>query len=134
MFWTLKRRVASSIQRRAENVFVRADFENIGGYDQIGRILNGLVKEGELIRVGYGLYARARKNRLTGRVMLAARGGFKEVAEEALNRLKVKWKPSEADLQYTRGVSTQIPSKAAVRVLSRFNRRIGTDRYEMTVL
>lgn len=48
------------------NVFTRKDFIALGGYDQVGRALLSLTREGKLIRIGYGLYAKARKNRITG--------------------------------------------------------------------
>ena len=38
--------------------------------------------------------------------MLAADGGFDQVAREALNLLNVKWKPSKEELDYNSGLST----------------------------
>lgn len=64
-----------SIERRVEykiircwkrNVFTRKDFEGLSDYDQIGRALLNLSRQGKLIRLGYGLYAKARPNRITG--------------------------------------------------------------------
>lgn len=40
-----------------QNVFMRGDFEDLGRYDQIGRMLHLLIKEKMLIRIGHGLYA-----------------------------------------------------------------------------
>lgn len=47
---------------KKKNVFLRKDFESLGGYKQVGRALNQLTEEGILIKIGYGLYAKARKN------------------------------------------------------------------------
>ena len=47
------------IDRKRGDVFLRTDFEDLGGYDQVGRTLRKLVREGHLVRVGQGLYARA---------------------------------------------------------------------------
>ena len=130
---SLQSRIESRIQRSSRNVFLRADFERLGGYDQVGRALRMLVADGRLLKVGYGLYAKARPNRLTGESMLAAQGGFNAVAEEALKRLNVKWKTSSAIKAYRSG-STQIPANTEVVVLERFNRKIGTDRYRLQVV
>ena len=40
------------------------------------RALRGLVRDGALVRLGYGVYGRAEPSRLSGEPMLAARGGF----------------------------------------------------------
>ena len=84
------------------------------------------------MKIGYGLYAKARPNRITGKSMLAAKGGFTQVAEEALSRLGVKWEPPQSVLDYQSG-STQIPANAEVVILERFNRRIGTEKFELQV-
>lgn len=126
----LKSKVATKISRSKREVFLRTDFEKLAGYDQIGRALRQLTSDGVLVKVGYGLYARARPNRITGKPMLAAKGGFTQVAEEALSRLGVKWEPSKSVLDYQSG-STQIPANAEVIIFERFNRRLGTEKFEL---
>ncbi len=127
---SLKSKVATKISRSKREVFLRTDFEKLAGYDQIGRALRQLTSDGVLVKIGYGLYARARPNRITGKPMLAAKGGFTQVAEEALSRLGVKWEPSKSVLDYQSG-STQIPANAEVIIFERFNRRIGTEKFEL---
>lgn len=127
---SLKSKVATKISRSKREVFLRTDFEKLAGYDQIGRALRQLTSDGVLVKVGYGLYAKARPNRITGKPMLAAKGGFTQVAEEALSRLGVKWQPSRSVLDYQSG-STQIPANAEVIIFERFNRRIGTEKFEL---
>lgn len=128
----LQSRIETKIQRSRRNVFLRADFERLGGYDQIGRALRALVADEQLLKIGYGLYAKARPNRLTGKPMLAMEGGFNAIAEEALKRLKVEWAPSAAIKAYQTG-STQIPANAEVVIRQRFNRKIRTDRYQLQI-
>ena len=128
---TLKDKVNTKIDRSVRQVFLRSDFIKLGGYDQIGRALRDLAAEGKLIKVGYGLYAKARPNRLTGKPMLAAEGGFVAVAKEALKRLGVKWTDTNFDA-YQKG-STQIPANAQVVVFGRFNRKIGTDKFKLQI-
>ncbi len=127
---SLKLKIVTKISRSRREVFLRSDFASLAGYDQIGRALRQLSSEGVLVKVGYGLYAKARPNRITGKPMLAAKGGFTQVAEEALSRLGVKWKPSKLAQDYQYG-STQIPANAEVIILGRFNRRIGTEKFEL---
>jgi len=129
---SLQLRIETKIQRSRRNVFLRADFELLSGYDQVGRALRTLVAKGQLLKIGYGLYAKARPNRLTGKPMLAMEGGFTAIAEEALKRLKIKWQPSAALKAYQAGVA-QIPVNAEVLVRQRFNRKIGFGRYQLQI-
>lgn len=62
--------------------------------------------------------------------MLSARGGFTQVAEEALNRLQITWEASASIKAYQAG-STQIPANAEVVIFDRFNRKIGTERFAL---
>ena len=128
---TLKTKISEKIRKaKSKNVFIRDDFKSLGGYDQIGRALKELTKEGRLIKIGYGLYAKAIKNRITNKPMIASDNGFIGVAEEALNRLKVKWKRTPIENEDN---STQVRASAAVIIESRFNRKIGTDRFKLKI-
>ena len=57
---SLQDRLEKRIARKRGDVFLRADFDDLGGYDQVGRALRGLVRKGRLMKIGQGLYARAR--------------------------------------------------------------------------
>ena len=127
---SLKSKVATKISRSKREAFLRADFEKLAGYDQVGRALRQLTKDGVLVKIGYGLYAKSRPNRITGKPMLAAEGGFCQVAEEALSRLGISWQPSRSVREYQAG-SSQIPANAEVIINERFNRRIATDKFEL---
>jgi hypothetical protein len=59
------------------------EFRDLGGEDQVLRALRDLVREGQLVRLGYGVYGRAEISRLSGEPMLAAQGGFLEAARQA---------------------------------------------------
>ena len=129
---TLKSKVAEKVNRSRKDVFLRADFEKLGNYDQVGRALRQLTEDGALIKISYGIYAKARKNRLTGKAMLAAPGGFTQVATEALKRLGIPWTTSDASSNYESG-STQIPANAQVKVKKRISRTIATDKFTLQV-
>ena len=85
------------------------------------------------MKIGYGLYAKARPNRLTGQPMLTVDGGFSEIAQEALKRLRIKWKAADTT-STDQTDTTQIPVNAEVIVFDRFNRKIGNDRFRLRII
>jgi hypothetical protein len=106
-------------------VFLTREFRDLGGEDQVLRALRGLVRDGALVRLGYGVCGRAETSQLSGRPMLAARGGFIGAARQALDKLGVAWEPTEFQQAYNEGRSTQVPVNAAVRVVkSRITRKL----------
>jgi len=129
---TLKKRISTKIKRSRKEVFKRSDFENLAAYDQVGRALRELAKEGDLIKIAYGLYAKARVNRITKKLMVAAPGGFAQVAREALKRLKVQWEPDVATNAYLTG-SLQVPADFQAVIKSRFSRKIGYGNQKLKV-
>ena len=128
---TLRERIGERIARRRDDVFLTREFRDLGGEDQVLRALRGLVRDGALVRLGYGVYGRAETSQLSGRPMLAARGGFIDAARQALAKLGVEWEPTEFQRAYNEGRSTQVPVNPAVRVKGRFVRRL---RYQDTEL
>jgi len=130
---SLKQQILDQILRcRKRNVFTRKDFKILGDYDQVGRALLILTREGKLIRIAYGLYAKARINRINGSPMIAAVGGFEQAAKEALNLLRVKWQPSIPEQNYI-NESTQVPVNAQVLIKGRFNRTIVTNQCNLRI-
>jgi len=47
----------------------REDFSDLAGYDHVRRVLRELVKYERLLKVGYGLYTKAKRNSITGSLM-----------------------------------------------------------------
>lgn len=129
---TLKQKIEYRIARRQkEDVFLPKEFSDLAGEDQVLRALRRLVAEGRLIRLGYGVYARAARSRLSGRVMVDSANGFSGAALQALNKLGVLWEPTANTKAYNEGRSTQIPVNPAVKVRSRFQRRLSDGRTEL---
>lgn len=122
-YGTLEYKVAARIARKENAVFVREDFEDLGGYDQIGRILRGLVQKGKLVRIGYGLYAKARVSKLTGKTVPVQ--PLPTLAKEALERLGLEIFPSHLEQEYNAGRTTQVPTGRAIAVKGRVSRKIG---------
>lgn len=102
--------ITQKLNRSRRYVFERKDFEDIASYDQIGRALNQLIKQGNLIKIGYGLYTKARKNSLTGRLMPTNPGGSDALLREILRMKGISFKIDTLSLQSLSGNSTQIPS------------------------
>jgi hypothetical protein len=120
---TLEQLVVSRIKRVKANVFLRNDFADLGGYDQIGRVLKGLVSGGTLLKFGRGLYARSQTSPFTGKP--APTIGIKRLAEEAMQRLKIPVGTPQWEQRYNAGLTTQIPTGRVVGVRKRVRRRLG---------
>jgi hypothetical protein len=119
---TLEARIAKRIDRKRSDVFLRADFADLGGYDQVGRVLRRLVRAGKLLKVGFGLYTRA----------VPARIGVRPIPpkglttlREALERVGIRTYPSRALEDYNAGRTTQVPTGRVVAVRRRVRRKIG---------
>jgi hypothetical protein len=121
---TLKDRVSTRIQRSKADVFVPRDFQDLGDYDQVKRVLRRLVEEGTVTRLGYGVYARLRTNPLTGQPALAARGGFDGAVRQALGKLEVPWGETRVVRNYNAGRTTQVQANSAFAVRGRFSRKL----------
>jgi hypothetical protein len=106
-------------------VFVRDDFTDLAEYDQVGRCLRNLVAKKKLVKIGYGLYAKAGVSPLTGKAV--PRVGLREVACQALQRLHVETVPSSYERAYNAGRITQVPTGRVVGVKGRISRKIGYD-------
>lgn len=122
---TLRDKIENRIARKAgESVFLPREFADLSGETQVLRALHSLVRDGRLVRLGYGIYARAIVSRLSGEPLLSNPTGLRGAAREALTKLGVKWEPTEAERAYNEGRSTQIPVNPVLRVKGRFSRRL----------
>jgi hypothetical protein len=128
---TLREKVETRIARMRDEVFLTREFRDLGGEDQVLRVLRGLVREKRLLRLGYGVYGRAFVSRLSGAPILNSPNGFAGAARQALTKLGVEWEPTEAEKAYNEGRSTQVPVNPVVRIKGRFSRQL---RYGNTEL
>ena len=120
---TLEQRIAGRIRRKKANVFLREDFADLGGYDQVGRVLGGLVRKGKLLKFGQGLYARSQFSPFTGKP--APTIGIKRLAEEALSRLRIPVATPRWERAYNAGLTTQLPTGRVIGVRKRVRRKLG---------
>lgn len=122
---TIEDRIARRIARSRGEVFMRKDFDDIADYDQVGRSLRQLVAKGKIVKIGYGLYAKAGVSPLSNRTV--PRRGLRDLATETLKKLKVEVAPSSYDRAYNEGRTTQIPTGRVIGVKGRVARKIGYD-------
>lgn len=131
---SLRERIAAQIARSDDEVFLTREFRRLGCERHVGRALRQLVDEGQLIRLGYGVYGRAETSRLTGKPILAAGGGFISAARQALDKLGVRWEMTDAQRAYNEGRSTQVPVNPRVRVVkSRVTRKLRHQGHELVM-
>ncbi|MEC6898391.1 DUF6088 family protein [Photobacterium piscicola] len=103
-------RISLKIKRSRRYVFERKDFENFASYSQVCRALNKLIDKRELMKLGYGLYTKARLNSLTGKLMPTHPGGTDALMREILKMKGVDFEMDSLSLQSFAGGSPQIPS------------------------
>ncbi len=120
---TLDSRIKYRIARSKDNVFILENFSDLSDRDQIGRALRKLIKDGEMVKIGYGLYAKATFNKFAGRIMPAQ--PLPWLAKEALSKLKVRTAPARFERLYNEGKSTQVPTGRVIGVKDRVSRKIG---------
>ncbi len=124
---TLEGKMTYRIKRSADAVFLRRDFKDLGGYDQVGRVLRQLVQKELLINIGYGLYARIHQSPFTGEMLPDK--PLPELGREALKKLGFKVVQTTAERLYNERKSTQVPTgrKIGIQGQKRISRRIGYD-------
>lgn len=104
------------------NVILRKDFADLGSYRQVSRGLKDLIREGKLVKIASGIYAKAYKSPYSDNLLIE--NGFDDVSREALDRLGVSWEPGTAEQAYNRSESTQVPTQNVVCLKSRLRRKI----------
>lgn len=131
--FNIKDRMVRSIARRKGEIVLRADFEAMGSASQISRVLKQLIEAGKIVRLGYGVYAKARPSLLSGKPV--PRVSLEELAQEALEKLSVPVQLGRAQADYAEGKTTQIPVRTTFntgqrRISRKITVGISTVRYE----
>ena len=120
---TLEGKIRYRIKRGRDSVYIPSDFFDLSDRDQVGRVLRQLIKERLLVKIGQGIYARAKLSSLTGKPV--PEKDLRSLALEALKKLGIKTAPSSYEQAYNAGRSTQVPTGRVVGVKDRVSRRIG---------
>lgn len=126
---TIESKMRYRIKRKADPVFLRADFEDFGSYNQVGVILKKLVEEETLVSIGYGAYARTRKSSITGKSIPEL--PLKALVTILIKKMGLKVCPTKAEKDYNSGRSTQVPNGRVVGVRGRISRKISFEGQEI---
>ena len=128
---TLKSKIKYRINRSKAAVFTPGDFLDLSDRDQVGRVLRQLVTQGSLIKFGQGLYAKARRSSLTGKLIPIK--PLPDLAKEALSdKLKVKVVASSEMARYNKGDTSQVPTGRVIAVKGRVSRKMAFDGKSIT--
>lgn len=120
-------RILKSAACRSGEVLLRRDFEGWASPSQVTRALQSLISRGALVRLGYGVYVKARPSRLSGQPV--PRQPLEVLAAEALRRLGVPALPGLSSRAYADGESLQIPMQPVINTGGvRFARQLSVGR------
>ncbi len=128
---TLLEKIKLRIKKSTDRVFILNDFGDFieqYDYNKVLRALRTLVKDGLLIKIGKGIYA---KNKVFSNGMIALCANIGDLACEALEKLGVKTDKSQYWKDYNNGISTQIPTGRVIAVSKRVRRKISYNGYEV---
>lgn len=115
----IEQRLKRAISQRKDEVFVRSEFSSFGSAAQVSRALRHFVNTGALVKLGVGVYAKAKTSVLTGNAIPVKPVDL--LAPVALQKLGVSVRASKRTEAYNSGETTQIP---AGTVLNTGGRRI----------
>lgn len=115
----VEKRLKRVIALRKDDVFLRSEFSRFGSPAQFSRAFKQLITEGVLVRLGLGMFAKAKPSALTGKPIPFQ--PLEVLAPLALQKFGGKVKPSQAVRDYNSGASQQL---AAGIVLDTGRRRI----------
>jgi len=128
---TYRESLLSKIESFQGQVFTRKDLESDYSNQaqlRLNRALKAFLKEGLILKISHGLYAKAEPMSFTnGKIKPVLQESFETVAMEALNKLNVKWELGSAIQEYNRGETTQVPAVFSVQLKSRFRGKISVE-------
>jgi hypothetical protein len=114
----IERRIkASIVGTKSADVFLRSQFEKMGSEAQVGRALRKLVEDGLIVRLGVGVYAKAKRSVLSGNPIPVQ--PIEILAEQALRKMGIQVRPSSQVIRYNAGKSTQVPTQPMINIGSR---------------
>jgi hypothetical protein len=123
---TLKDKIRYRIRKSKENVFLIKDFMDLSGRDQILRALRALIAEQEILRLGKGIYTKARKSSLSGKIIPT--DNLRNITLAAMRKLGVEILPTKAEQSYNNKETTQVPNGFIIGVNKRVSRKISFER------
>jgi hypothetical protein len=104
-------RIRRSIANRKQEVFMRNDFTDLAGPSQLSVALKELLTSGYIVRIGYGVYAKATMNQITNKPR--PRVTLDQLTAEFLEKRDIPIILGRAQREYSDGKTTQIPMTTA---------------------
>lgn len=130
---TLKGKIKYRITRSKDIVFLVKDFLDLSGRDQVLRSLRELIADEVLVKVGKGLYVKARPSFINGQIVPVE--DMRTVAISALKKLGIPTCITPAERDYNEYKSTQVPNGFIIGVTKPVTRKISFGkiviRYEL---
>ena len=120
---SLEHKALARLKKIRGNVVLRRDFNGLGSYSQLTRIFKKFVTEKKLVKIGFGIYAKAYTSKYTNIPLIE--GGVDSEFYNALKKLDVYFEAGSAEKEYAAGLTNQIPAKNVIRLKSRCRRYIG---------
>jgi hypothetical protein len=105
-------RLKKAIALRKDDVFLRSEFAHFGSSAQLSRALRHLLEIGTLVKLGVGVYAKAKPSALSGKPIPVK--PLEVLAPLALQKLGVKVSACQTVLDYNSGLSTQLAAGIVV--------------------
>ena len=132
----IEERMKRAITQRRDDVFVRYEFSRFGSEAQVSRALRDFVSAGTLVKLGVGVYAKAKPSVLSGKAIPVK--PVDVLAPIALQKLGVSVSPSKLAQAYNAGQTTQIPAGTVLNTGGRrISRKLGFGeryvRYETNI-
>ena len=117
-------RIRRSIRSRSDLVFRPSDFQPFGSEASVKRALKELMDIGVVVRLGIGIYAKAKPSVISGKPIRIQ--PLEILGPQALTKLGVRLKESFQTAEYNAGRSTQVPTGIVVNIgKQRISRKIG---------
>jgi hypothetical protein len=117
-------RIRRSVRGRTDLVFRPTDFLAFGSEASVKRALKELTSIGILVRLGVGIYAKAKPSVISGKPIPAQ--PLEILGPQALTKLGIRPRQSLQTAEYNAGRTTQVPTGIVVNVgKQRISRKIG---------
>jgi len=117
-------RIKRSIRGRADLVFRPIDFQPFGSEASVKRALKELTNIGVLVRLGMGIYAKAKPSVISGKPIPVQ--PLEVLGPQALTKLGVRPSQSLQTAAYNSGLTAQVPTGVVVNIgKQRISRKIG---------
>lgn len=121
---TVQERIERWLSDSSDIVFVRPEFNQFGGYSQVGKALRSIIQRGGLVKAGYGIYVKARPSVDTGETIPVV--SLLQVALLVMPKLGVKAELGYWLKEHFAGRTTQMPVRTTINVgKARIRRKIG---------